>query len=383
MRNRLMNLLLVLLFFSGTITAQESMPMSEKFVNTLLCKVGNYTLDELDRKNNIEIEETNNRCNCQDDSNTTTFEQVRSCFNNYSHTIDFLNQFKSFIDSNSYSREQLLDILKDSDNLNSSTFLSNFKNNHKETWSVFLDIFSSSNISVPQLQEHENRKDPVINEEDNKQSSSFVIFKLNILSLLLIIGIAAGFYLLLKPIFHDLDSRFDKLSEKTYINIERKTEETKRLHNSKIDSLESNISRLSERIDELERVNTKNSSRTVEMEVIQPSEPKEPDIFYMNPPDSDGTFNNAHKLLKINPARSVYEFTRQYSNQATFKFIEDDGVVSEAVIYAENKIDRACITDNRLDPRRVKGIKTIERGKAELRGDKWYIVSKARIRYEY
>lgn len=113
----------------------------------------------------------------------------------------------------------------------------------------------------------------------------------------------------------------------------------------------------------------------------QPEIPKTPPIFFLSTPNSDGSFNNSSANFSFREGASIYKFQNTKDNRAQFKVDERDASVKLALSYPDKNIDPVCDALNAFDPRARK-IFTVEPGLAELVGDRWRVITKARIRYE-
>ena len=109
--------------------------------------------------------------------------------------------------------------------------------------------------------------------------------------------------------------------------------------------------------------------------------PKAPPVFFLSTPNSDGSFNNSSANLAFREGASIYKFQNTKDNRAQFRVDERDASVKLALSYPDKNIDPVCDALNAFDPRARK-IFTVEPGVAELAGDRWRVITKARIRYE-
>lgn len=115
--------------------------------------------------------------------------------------------------------------------------------------------------------------------------------------------------------------------------------------------------------------------------VPQPEIPKTPHLFFLSTPNSDGSFNNSSANFSFREGASIYKFQNTKDNRAQFKIDERDASVKLALAYPDKNIDPVCDALNAFDPRARK-IFTVDFGLAELVGDRWRVITKARIRYE-
>jgi len=103
--------------------------------------------------------------------------------------------------------------------------------------------------------------------------------------------------------------------------------------------------------------------------------------FYLSTPNSDGSFNNSSANPTYKEGASIYKFQSTKDNRAKFKIDEHEASVRLALAYPDKNIDPVCDALNAFDPKARK-IYTVEPGIAELIGDKWKVITKAKIRYE-
>ena len=177
-----------------------------------------------------------------------------------------------------------------------------------------------------------------------------------------------------------------------------KESEVERLRN-RINLLESEVSKLRE---EVKALAVKLRSAEIPMEIFvggivakpapqitpqipvsipQPEIPTTSHIFFLSTPNSDGSFNNSSASLLYKEGASIYKFQNIKENQANFKIDEREASTKLAMRFPDKNIDPVCDAVNKFDPN-PKSIFTVEPGLAELVGDKWRVITKARIRYE-
>lgn len=119
----------------------------------------------------------------------------------------------------------------------------------------------------------------------------------------------------------------------------------------------------------------------ISVAVPQPEIPKTSNIFFLSTPNSDGSFNNSSASLHYKEGASIYNFQNTEENQAKFKIDEREASTKLAMRFPDKNIDPVCEAVNKFDPN-PKSIFTVEPGVAELVGDRWRVITKARIRYE-
>ncbi len=168
---------------------------------------------------------------------------------------------------------------------------------------------------------------------------------------------------------------------------------------NKVKTLEGEIKQLR---DEVKALTTKIRSAEIPMEIFvggivakptpqvppqisvtapQPEIPKTPPFFFLSTPNSDGSFNNSSANFSFKEGASIYKFQNTKDNRAQFWVDARDASVKLALSYPDKNIDPVCDALNAFDPRARK-IFTVEPGLAELVGDRWRVITKARIRYE-
>lgn len=167
---------------------------------------------------------------------------------------------------------------------------------------------------------------------------------------------------------------------------------------NRIEFLEGEISQLKE---EVRKLAVKVDSSKIPMEVFvageidtpmkkqelnqrsdKPAEqPAASGAFFLSTPNSDGSFNNSSANPSYKEGASIYKFMHIKENRAKFWIDERDASVKLALAYPDKNIDPVCDALNAYDPRARK-ISTREPGVAELIGDKWKVITKAKIRYD-
>lgn len=167
---------------------------------------------------------------------------------------------------------------------------------------------------------------------------------------------------------------------------------------NRIKFLEGEVSQLKE---EIRKLASKVESSKIPMEVIvaggtetpvkqresnqrpgkQPEPPAASPAFFLSTPNSDGSFNNSSANTTYKEGASIYKFMNTKEKRAKFWIDERDASIKLALAYPDKNIDPVCDAMNAFDPRARK-IYTQVPGDAELVGDKWMVVTKAKIRYE-
>lgn len=115
-------------------------------------------------------------------------------------------------------------------------------------------------------------------------------------------------------------------------------------------------------------------------EVPQDTEVKK-EHFFLSTPNANGSFNDSSASAVYKEGASIYKFTKEAFNRATFCIDERDASVKMALQYPDKNIDPVCEASNAYNPKATRII-TREMGVAELKGDKWVLNTKAKISYE-
>lgn len=112
------------------------------------------------------------------------------------------------------------------------------------------------------------------------------------------------------------------------------------------------------------------------------SEQKGKKIKYFKSPISDGTFRNEHQSDVIEFATTMFKFEFiKDEKRAKFEFCGDEKVISYAINFSEENIEKVCDYNNSINNFKSQII-TIVPGVAELQGDKWIVTQKAKIKFD-
>jgi hypothetical protein len=106
-------------------------------------------------------------------------------------------------------------------------------------------------------------------------------------------------------------------------------------------------------------------------------------VFYMATPDKEGYFNNSSEHNAFKQGATYYKFTTEENNKnkARFEFYSDDYGIKASANYPQTYLEPVCEAQNAQNPN-AKKIVTLEEGVAQMQGDKWVVVKKAKINYE-
>src|SRR5690606_11239158 len=98
-------------------------------------------------------------------------------------------------------------------------------------------------------------------------------------------------------------------------------------------------------------------------------------------PNANGSFNESSATATYKEGASIYKFTKESFNKATFRLDDREASVRLAVQYPDKNIDPVCDALNAYNAKATR-IVTREPGTVELLGDKWVLKQKAKISYE-
>jgi len=158
----------------------------------------------------------------------------------------------------------------------------------------------------------------------------------------------------------------------------------------RFDELKQNINQLN---DSLKQLAGKVASTTVPMEInpvleerVYPIavEEKAPyqELCFLPTPNGDGSFNVSTISNTYREGASIYRMTKISTTRGKFEIEQDDISIRLALQYVELRVEPCCEAENGYTAD-IKQIRLIEPGELELQGDKWVIVKKSKIRYEY
>lgn len=123
------------------------------------------------------------------------------------------------------------------------------------------------------------------------------------------------------------------------------------------------------------------TKEVIPVEVPQPVVETRKEIFFLSTPNLNGSFNESSASATFREGASIYRFTKESFNKATFCIDEREASIKLALQYPDKSIDPVCEALNAYNARATK-IVTKKPGTAELKGDKWVIQTKAKISYE-
>jgi hypothetical protein len=109
--------------------------------------------------------------------------------------------------------------------------------------------------------------------------------------------------------------------------------------------------------------------------------PETSKVFYLTNPNSDGTFNVTSANNKYDSTAHYYKFTELSNGEYEFEFVEDPTPIAMALKYWNKVIEPVCTSDNTYTG--AKGIKTIQKGSAILKGDVYSVTQPLEIEYTY
>lgn len=140
-----------------------------------------------------------------------------------------------------------------------------------------------------------------------------------------------------------------------------------------------NISQRSQPYKEISQVVFEDEPKPYNKQENIPSSPAE--VLYFSTPNEDGSFNVSAASTSFMDDASIYRMTKTSAAKAEYKIDDRPSAIRLALQYPELRIERCCIPQNAFN-HKAKRIVTRKPGKMELMGDKWIIVTKAKISYE-
>lgn len=175
-----------------------------------------------------------------------------------------------------------------------------------------------------------------------------------------------------------LKNRIDELKKQVDLKVamDARISELKR----EVDSLENKLrgdelpsDRFASRLEEPPKMMPRHESLKASLEV-----------FYLSSPNEDGSFNEKSAHSSYREGASIYKFTKTSQTQAEFQIDERESSVKLALAYPSRHIVPVCEAENAYNAKAAQII-TVQGGlgKAMLDGDKWKVLRKALIRYEY
>jgi hypothetical protein len=109
--------------------------------------------------------------------------------------------------------------------------------------------------------------------------------------------------------------------------------------------------------------------------------PETSKVFYLTNPNEDGTFNVTSANNKYDSTAHYYKFTELSNGEYEFEFVEDQSRITLALKYRSKVIEPVCTSDYTYIS--AKGIKTIKKGNATLKGDRYSVTQPLEIEYTY
>lgn len=113
----------------------------------------------------------------------------------------------------------------------------------------------------------------------------------------------------------------------------------------------------------------------------QPVVETKKEVFFLSTPNSNGSFNDSSATTTFREGASIYRFTKESFNKATFCIDEREASIKLALQYPDKSIDPVCEALNAYNPKASR-IVTKSPGTAELHGENWVLKTKAKISYE-
>ncbi|OZI08857.1 hypothetical protein BWI93_06375 [Siphonobacter sp. BAB-5385] len=107
------------------------------------------------------------------------------------------------------------------------------------------------------------------------------------------------------------------------------------------------------------------------------------EVFYLSTPNKDGSFRDI-RGAQFDPSQSLYQVRLTGPLDAEFEFVDDPGLVSEALRYPETFLDPVCDYGGGIEygARRIITVAKGKLAKASVDSDRWELQYKAIIRFE-
>lgn len=402
---KLFTLLLVILFTSLTLNAQNSKEEYDKAVDYCACKIAYaYTEDFADKNPNLDekrsfedvISKQLNDCEKNNVSSSELEKLLKeNKFNGFSKTLipDVENAKNSFSDS--FNKEEAINSILNTfklsfDKIDIKSELSNGLNNKLQSFEDQEDIVIENESVIPQEttfineSNHSNRE---INQEgfETAESSFFPNWLLFAIIFLASVLLFLSNYLKIKKLKESAKRHRDEIEDlKNKKNIFNQSN-NKNQNNSRFErDVYQKISDLNIAMERLQNSSTISSSSSVhktnQVKNIQSTKAKEIQRFvYAKTPISDKVFNASD--ITENKDGKFYKFLIKDNNQAEFEFFNTENSAIRAVNAPDSFLYPACEETEPLN-QNAKKIITNKPGIAIKQDDKWIVKEKAQITYE-
>ncbi|SFW83340.1 hypothetical protein [Chitinophaga sancti] len=153
---------------------------------------------------------------------------------------------------------------------------------------------------------------------------------------------------------------------------------------TRITDLEALVQQLREKIDRLVAPPPTPPVSPAQKAPVQEKQPvaeAKKEFFFLSTPNSNGTFNVSSASASYREGATIYRFVKDSFNKASFCIDEREASIKLALQYPDKSIDPVCDALNAYNAKATK-IVTQKPGTAELQGDKWVLMTKAKITYE-
>ena len=391
-------LLLLLLSFTciHLVGAQVTQPSYNWAVDYLNCKAIGLSL-----KGNTNEQAFKSKCSCE----APNYDCIKSSLqgktdlvktNNLANEIDGLkNKYH-----NTWSTDSILSFLSKeifADSINYPSLFAFAKKRSNESFEVFKnDLKKDLTGKLVPATTAANIQQPDDNNEEFSQKTdeqgisaaplpieTWQVIFVSVVISLIISGI--GLYMTLKKSLSrakELDARINRYQRRIEDLENRHPGDNKNQYGDimkRINDLEALTKRLKE--DQVQTI----AAPILPEAVISKEVPQEVEVkkehFYLSTPNANGSFNDSSTSAIYKEGASIYKFTKESFNRATFCIDEREASVKLALQYPDKNIAPACEALNAYNAKATR-IKTREAGVAELKGDKWVVNTKAKISYE-
>jgi hypothetical protein len=403
--HKLFTLLLVILFTSLTLNAQNSKEEYDKAVNYCACKIAyaytedfaskNPTLDEkksFDEVISIQL----NDCDKKNVSSSKLEKLLKeNKFNGFSKTlIPDAEKAKSSYSDNFNKEEAINNILTSFklsfDKIDIKDELGNDLNNKLQSFVNENNVAPENESTIttqPNLTNETNHSNREINDEgvETAESSFFPNWLLFTIIFLASVLLFLSNYLKIKTLKESAKRHRDEIEDLKNKKSIFNQSNNKNQNNSRFErDVYQKISDLNIAIERLQNTNTNSSTpsenRTNQVKTIQRTNQKEIQKFvYAKTPISDKVFN----ALDVTEDKDgkFYKFLIKENNLAKFEFFNTENSAIRAVNAPDSFLYPACEETEPLN-QNAKKIITNKPGLAIKQDDKWIVKEKAQITYE-
>ena len=343
-------------------------------------------------------------CNCE---SNITFDKIKGAIaSSEDKTLELSKEINSIVnqkDISSKTKDELILLLTEGIFNDSSKYKVIYEFAHKPGRESNIEALKSdlkkkfdepdffSNANKPSKESEEITSNATKNEQ-TAESGWFSGFssQMIVISLLLSFIISLFFFLIIlsqlknqkKQLVSEMEKRKvpqnnnhvknDKGTNDEYTKLQKQLEA---VFNEKIVQLQSELKYLKNEIDEL-----KNKLQTPKLEIKETKTTLEPKKFYLSNPLGEGILDNDSKHTTMRAGESIFEAIEIGTNRAEFNVCNNNSSMNRALSNSVRYIKPVCeeLNEQGNAPR----IHTVAPGVIELQGNKWIVITKAKIRYE-